>query len=87
MAGEPRRSRRASAPEAGRRIAASEATWHALDQLCDDLGVDLHELAGEAFEDLLRKHGRPTSLREALRESARQFPANDCDPLGVTRRS
>ncbi|HKS85830.1 MAG TPA: hypothetical protein VJR71_10135 [Pseudolabrys sp.] len=30
------------------------------------------ELADEAFADLLRKHGRPASLREALRRSAGQ---------------
>ncbi|MGC2116215.1 MAG: hypothetical protein WA656_16955 [Pseudolabrys sp.] len=28
------------------------------------------ELADEAFNDLLRKHGRPASLKEALRRSA-----------------
>jgi hypothetical protein len=30
------------------------------------------ELADEAFNDLLKKHGRPTSLKEALRKSAGQ---------------
>ncbi len=28
------------------------------------------EMADEAFRDLLRKHGRPASLKEALRRSA-----------------
>jgi len=28
------------------------------------------ELADEAFNDLLKKHGRPASLKEALRRSA-----------------
>jgi hypothetical protein len=28
------------------------------------------ELADEAFNDLLRKHGRPATLKEALRRSA-----------------
>ena len=28
------------------------------------------ELADEAFNDLLRKHGHPASLKEALRRSA-----------------
>jgi hypothetical protein len=30
---------------------------------------DFQELADEAFTDLLRKHGRPTDLKAALRES------------------
>ncbi|MBX9591466.1 MAG: hypothetical protein K2X43_19425 [Hyphomonadaceae bacterium] len=37
----------------------------------------LQDLADEAFRDLLRKHGRPVTLKEALRESARRLPAND----------
>jgi hypothetical protein len=31
---------------------------------------DFQELADEAFSDLLRKHGRPTDLKTALRQSA-----------------
>ena len=31
---------------------------------------DFQELADEAFRDLLRKHGRPTDLKTALRRSA-----------------
>jgi hypothetical protein len=30
---------------------------------------DFQELADEAFSDLLRKHGRPTDLKTALRQS------------------
>jgi hypothetical protein len=37
----------------------------------------LQELADEAFRDLLRKHRRPVTLKEALRESTRRHPAND----------
>ena len=33
------------------------------------------ELADEAFRDLLKKYGRPTDLKTALRESVRQAPA------------
>src|SRR5687768_14642487 len=40
------------------------------------------DLANEAFADLLKKHGRPTTLKEALRESARREPANDPHPPG-----
>lgn len=35
------------------------------------------ELADEAFADLLVKHKRPASLKDALRESARRIGAND----------
>ena len=38
---------------------------------------DLQELADEAFRDLLKKHGRPTDLKSALRQSTRRAPAND----------
>lgn len=52
-------------------------TWHALQGLSRDTMKSLQELADEAFGDLLRKHGRPTSLKEALRMSARRLPANE----------
>jgi hypothetical protein len=42
----------------------------ALDQLARDRAMSFQELADEAFRDLLKKHHRPTDLREALRESA-----------------
>ena len=35
---------------------------------------DMQELAYEAFRDLLKKHVRPTSLKEAPRKSARAAP-------------
>ena len=34
---------------------------------------DFHELADEAFADLLRKHGRPVDLKTALRQSVPRF--------------
>jgi hypothetical protein len=43
---------------------------HALDLLARDRMQDFQELADEAFRDLLQKHGRPTDLRTALRQSA-----------------
>jgi hypothetical protein len=45
-------------------------TWQALDLLARDRMMDFQELADEAFLDLLRKHGRPTDLKSALRQSA-----------------
>jgi hypothetical protein len=54
----------------GKRIQLDDETWHALDLLARDRMMDFQELADEAFRDLLRKHGRPTDLKSALRQSA-----------------
>ena len=54
----------------GKRVQFDEETWAALDLLAKDRMMDFQELAGEAFRDLLKKHNRPTSLKEALRKSA-----------------
>jgi hypothetical protein len=60
-----------------RRIEFDAATWHALDRLAKDRMETIQELADEAFRDLLKKHRRPTTLKEMLRESIRSQPAND----------
>ena len=49
----------------------------ALTLLAADAGVSLERLAHEAFRDLLKKHNRPTNLRDALQQSLRTFPVND----------
>jgi hypothetical protein len=54
----------------GKRVQFDDETWHALNLLARDQMRSFDELADEAFRDLLRKHGRPTSLKEALRRSA-----------------
>ena len=54
----------------GKRVQFDPETWNAIDLLARDQMKDFQELADEAFRDLLRKHGRPTSLKEALRQSA-----------------
>jgi hypothetical protein len=54
----------------GKRVQFDAETWQALDLLARDRMMDFQELADEAFRDLLRKHGRPTDLRSALRQSA-----------------
>lgn len=54
----------------GKRVQFDEETWAALDMLAKDRMMDFQELADEAFRDLLKKHGRPSSLKEALRRSA-----------------
>ena len=61
----------------GKRIQLDDATWQALDLLARDSMKDFQELADEAFADLLKKHQRPVTLKEALRQSARRAPAND----------
>jgi len=63
-----------------RRIEFDPDVWHALDFLGRDSRKTLQELADEAFRDLLRKHRRPTTLKEAFRESSRRHPANDDGP-------
>jgi hypothetical protein len=54
-----------------RRIELSAQTWHALDVLSWETERPLNDLAEEAFSDLFKKHRRPRSLREALREALR----------------
>lgn len=54
----------------GKRVQFDDETWAALDLLGKDSMKTFQELADEAFRDLLRKHGRPASLKEALRKSA-----------------
>ena len=61
-------------------IEFDQETWQALDLLARESMKSVQELADEAFRDLLRKHGRPTDLKAALRASAQQpsapAPAN-----------
>ena len=54
----------------GKRVQFDTETWHAIDLLARDTMKEFQELADEAFRDLLRKHGRPTDLKSALRQSA-----------------
>ncbi len=61
----------------GKRVQIDDETWHALAMLSRDSMKTFQELADEALADLLKKHGRPTDLKDALRRSARMSPAND----------
>ena len=56
----------------GKRVQIDDETWQALDLLARDRMQNFQELADEAFRDLLRKYGRPTDLKTALRQSAGQ---------------
>ena len=66
-----------SAPGAGtdkivrKLIAFDDDTFDKLKQLGRDRMGTLQELADEAFADLLRKHGIPADLKDALRNGAR----------------
>jgi non-homologous end joining protein Ku len=51
-------------------IAFDDDTLDKLKQLGRDRMATLQELADEAFADLLRKHGIPVDLKDALRRSA-----------------
>ncbi|EAQ37206.1 hypothetical protein NB311A_02824 [Nitrobacter sp. Nb-311A] len=51
-------------------IAFDDETMTALTQLGHDRMATLQDLADEAFADLLKKHGRPIDLKDALRRSA-----------------
>jgi non-homologous end joining protein Ku len=51
-------------------IAFDDDTFDKLKQLARDRMATLQELADEAFADLLRKHGIPVDLKDALRKSA-----------------
>ena len=51
-------------------IAFDDDTLYKLTQLARDRMGTFQELADEAFADLLRKHGIPVDLKDALRKSA-----------------
>ena len=51
-------------------IAFDDDTFDKLTQLGRDRMGTLQELADEAFADLLKKHGIPIDLKDALRKSA-----------------
>jgi hypothetical protein len=51
-------------------IAFDDDSFGKLKQLARDRMATFQELADEAFADLLRKHGIPVDLKDALRKSA-----------------
>ena len=51
-------------------ISLDEEVYDKLKQLARDRMATLQELADEAFDDLLKKHGVPVDLKDALRKSA-----------------
>ena len=57
-------------------IAFDDDTAAKLKQLARDRMATFQELADEAFADLLKKHGIPIDLKDALRKSARAAGAS-----------
>ena len=57
-------------------IAFDDDTADKLTQLARDRMATFQELADEAFADLLKKHGIPLDLKDALRKSAATEPAS-----------
>lgn len=51
-------------------IAFDDDTFDKLKQLARDRMATIQELADEAFANLLKKHGIPVDLKDALRKSA-----------------
>jgi hypothetical protein len=56
-------------------IAIDDDTFDKLRQLARDRMATIQDLADEAFADLLKKHGIPIDLKDALRKSAREAGA------------
>ena len=67
-------------------IAFDDDTFDKLKQLARDRMGTIQELADEAFADLLKKHGIPIDLKDALRKSA-ALPkqTGPAKPAGQTR--
>ena len=65
-------------------IAFDDDTFDKLTQLGRDRMATIQELADEAFADVLKKHGIPIDLKDALRKSAKAAKA---EPAGAKRKS
>lgn len=52
-----------------KRVHLDERTWQVLKALSRDSMKDFQDLADEAFQDLLKKHNRPTALWAQLHQS------------------
>lgn len=53
---------------------------NAVEGLARDTGGSVGALTEVALRDLLKKHRRPISFNDALRDSVRTLPANDREP-------
>ena len=62
-------------------IAFDDDTFDKLTQLGRDRMATIQELADEAFADVLKKHGIPIDLKDALRKSAAVSSTTCCGPM------
>lgn len=60
---------------------AIPASASAFELYAKDSGKSLQDVADEAFADLLAKHQRSRSFKDALEQSARRDLANENKPL------
>jgi non-homologous end joining protein Ku len=65
-------------------IAFDDDTFDKLKQLGRDRMATIQELADEAFADMLKKHGIPIDLKDALRKSASRSKAPAKKTTGST---
>jgi hypothetical protein len=70
----------ASRDSKGKRVVFDLETWDQLDLLARERMMTFEELADEAFRDVLKKHGRPYDLRDALKKSARASAHSEATP-------
>lgn len=67
-------------------IEFDDETYQTLVQLGRDRMATLQELADESFADLLKKHGVPKDLRDALRRSAKASSSEAKRPAGHSKK-
>ena len=67
-------------------IAFDEDTFDKLRQLGRDRMATIQELADEAFADMLKKHGIPIDLKDALRKSATRSKTTPQKPESLVSR-
>lgn len=61
----------------GKRVEIDDETWASIKLLAKDSMTTFQELFDEAMRDLLKKHGIPRSLKEALSKSAARREAKE----------
>jgi hypothetical protein len=79
-----------ASPDVRRKLVEfDKETWQAVDLLARDSMKTFQEIADEAFRDLLRKYGRPSDLKAALKQSARlpAGPSHSPDARSARRKS
>ena len=58
----------------GKRVQFDDETWAVVNLLRQERRRSFQELAGEAFADLLSKHGHPVDIKNQLRASLGKEP-------------